>query len=149
MKYFFQLFENLIAGKLGKILIISNFIICFVIFSCGESLRIIKKTPAKLSTNGAIDFSISHHSSSPFDLFLVYFDLLYYIFFYPSLVATEKVINLLENSYPSWYWATIDTFFMPTFVLINAFYWLFLGDMIEILHSFKPTPEKPLSILAD
>ncbi len=148
MKYLFQLFENLVAGSLGKILLISNFIVCFVIFSCGQSLRIIEKSSSQISS-GAISFCSYNYSLSPFDLILIYLNVLYYIFFYPSITITEQIINLVESFYPSWYWASINIFFMPIFTLINAFYWLFLGDMIELLYSFKPKPQKPLSILAD
>lgn len=152
MKRIFQFVENLFSGTLGKVLVISNFIVCYIIFSFGKSLRIIEKTTTEnqnFISKPSIDFNIYHQTSSIFDPILGFFDVLYYIFFYPSIVFSEKIVGIIENLFPHWHWNIFDTFYMIIFTLINTFYWLFLGDTIEILYSFKLEPKKPLSILAD
>lgn len=174
MKRFFQLFANFFQGSVGKILIIANFIICLVIFDWDKFFRYLE-TPAKInchikpiSRGGTIDFSMSNsyglydygYNAGAVEIlfyfiistFILCFLVAFLIFTLPSISLTGITLEFLKLIFPLWCLETFDIFYIPIFAIINTFYWLFLGDMIEIAHSAylknKP-PKKILSIFSD
>lgn len=159
MKRFFQLFANFFQGSVGKILIIANFIICLVIFDWGKFFRYLE-TPAKInchikpiSRGGSIDICTSGMFPSIFEPLILLIGLIYLIFVYPSIAMTEIVLGGLKGLFPLLCLETFDIFYIPIFAVVNTFYWLFLGDMIEIAHSqyrkFYPLRKKYLGIFND
>lgn len=150
MKRFFQLFANLFAGLVGKLFVIANFVICLFIFDWGKFFRYLE-TPARINchikpSGGSIDsclYGFSGYSygiiegilyfvMSLFSLLLIGFFL---ILVYPSIAMTEIVLGSLKGLFPLWCVETFDIFYIPIYAVINSFYWLFLGDMIEKAHS--------------
>ncbi len=157
MKRFFQLFANLSQGLVGKILIIANFIICLVIFDWKELFQYLE-TPAKLDCHikpysRGLDICTSGMFPSLIEPILFLLAAPFLILVYPSIAMTEIVLGVLKGMFPLWCIETFDIFYIPIFAVINTFYWLFLGDMIEMAHSEylrrKSTTKKILSIFPD
>jgi len=140
MKRFFQLFANLFRGSVGKLLIIVNFVICLLIFDWPKFARYLE-TPARINchlkpyTGGAIDICVFGGYPSIFDPIILLFGLIYLILVYPSIAMTEIILGVSKGLFPLSCLETFDLLYIPIFVLVNTFYWLFLGDLIEIAHS--------------
>jgi hypothetical protein len=169
MKFIFQLFKNLFAGLVGKLLFGVNFIICLMIFDWHKLFRYLE-TPARInchlkSTGGAIDFSVYGLTGSSYSfgvienvfyliIFVFYFFFvgIFFILVYPSMAMTEIVLGVLKGMFSLWCVETFDILYIPIFAIFNSIYWIFLGDMIEMSHSAylrnKPI-QKPLSIFPD
>ena len=149
MERFFQLFAKLFQGLLGKLLFVANFIICLVIFDWGKFGRYLE-APARVNCHikpysRGIDICFFGRPLSIFEPVFLFFEGLYNIFIYPSMALTEIILVLLKETFPLWCIETFDILYLPVFALINSFYWLFLGDLIEILYS-NYTPPKILRI---
>lgn len=149
MKLFFQILKNLFAGLVGKLLIVANFVICLFIFDWDKLFRYLE-TPAKINchikSGGSIDlclYGFTRYSYSLIEeviyfvisIFLLLLSAGFLILVYPSIAVTEIVLQILKAQFPLWCIETFDILYVPIFAVINSFYWLFLGDMIEIAHS--------------
>lgn len=155
MKCFFQLFANLFWGLVGKLLIIANFVICLLIFDWEKFARYLE-TPARINCHfkpqSGMDICIFGGYPSMFDPIILLFGLIYLILVYPSMAMTELILGVLKNVFPLSCLETFDLLYLPIFALVNTFYWLFLGDMIEIAHSVylqRKSIDKPLSIFPE
>lgn len=157
MKHLFQIVTKLFQGLVGKLLIIANFIICLVIFDWGEFLQYLE-TPSRVNCHikpysRGIDICTSGIFPSFIEPLLFFLAIIFFILVYPSMAMTEIVLGVLKVVFPLWCIETSDIIYIPVFALINAFYWLFLGDMIEILHSSYTPPKKlrinPLGLISN
>lgn len=151
MKFIFQLFKNLFAGLVGKLLFVVNFIICLMIFDWHKLFRYLE-APARINCHikpYSRSIDICFGSPSIFDFIILLFGIIFLILVYPSMAMTEIILGVLKGMFPLWCVETFDILYIPIFTLVNAIYWLFLGDMIEMAHSAylrnKPI-QKPLSI---
>jgi hypothetical protein len=138
MKFFFHLFANLFRVSLGKLLMAANFVICLLIFDWSGSFRYLD-TPTQINCHikphVSIDFSICGGSESISVAALGLIQFLYFCLTFPSIVMTEDTLTLIRNHYPLWCYETFEFLYIPIFAVINTFYWLFLGDLIEMAHS--------------
>jgi hypothetical protein len=150
MKRFFQFFANLFAGLVGKLLIVANFVICLFIFDWDKFIRYLE-TPVKINchikqSGGSIDFCLYGFSGYGYgiiesigyfivSIFLLLFGAFFFILVYPSVAVTEIILQILKAQFPLWCIETQDILYVPIFAVVNSFYWLFLGDMIEMAHS--------------
>ena len=156
MKRFFQLFANLFAGLVGKLFVIANFVICLFIFDWGKFLRYLE-TPARINchiklTGRGIDICGFGYYYSPIESAFLLITAFVSLIFLPPMLMTELILGDLKRLYPLWCLETFDTLYIPIFTIINSFYCLFLGDMIEKAHSAylqNKRDRKPLSILPD
>lgn len=149
MKLFFQILRNLFAGLLGKLLIVANFVICSFIFDWGKFIKYLE-TPARINCHikpkSSIDFCLYGFSGYGYGaiesigyfivlIFLLFFYGLLAVLIFPSIILTELALDSLKTLFPLWCVETYDILYVPIFAVINSYYWLFLGDMIEKAHS--------------
>lgn len=152
MKRFLQLFENLFQGLVGKLFVIVNFVICLLFFDWHKFFRYLE-TPARFNchlkpNSPGIDICM-YGGIEPL---ILLFGAIYLIFVYPSITVTEIIIEAGKTAFPLSCLETFDVIYIPIFSLVNAFYWLFLGDMIEMAHSAylrNKRIQKPLSCFPD
>ena len=75
---------------------------------------------------------------------------LFYFISFPSVIIRELLISDLKYHYPHFCPETFDVIGMIYFLIINSFYWMFLGYVIEAAHGYysdrKSLSEKPLSL---
>lgn len=166
MKRFLQVFKHLFAGLVGKLFLIANFVICLFVFDWSKFVRYLE-TPARIDCHikppSSIDFSIYGFTGNNYGVIegIIYFVLsvfsllllgLFLILVYPSIAVTEIILQILQAQFPLWCAETHGILYLPVFAVVNSFYWLFLGDMIEIAHSAylqNKQVEKPLSCFPD
>ena len=155
MKRFFQLFENLFQGLVGKLFVIVNFIICLLFFDWHKLFRYLE-TPARFNCHlkppSSVDICLTGIHAGIFEPIILFFGLLYLILLYPSITVTEIIIEAGKTAFPLSCLETFDVIYIPIFSLVNAFYWLFLGDMIEMAHFTylrNKQIQKPLSCFPD
>lgn len=165
MKYFFRFFTNLFNISIGKIFFVANIIICLVFFNWNKLflyLDNINEMGCRPRGGGAIDFSVyGFYGSSASEefifsiimIFVYLFIVILFILFSPSICLTEIMLGSLKQTFAHWCPETFDLIYTPIFFVFNSFYWIFLGDIIEMAHSAylqrKPMSQKFLSIFPD
>jgi hypothetical protein len=150
MKLFFQILKNLFAELVGKLLILANFIICLFIFDWGKFIKYLE-TPARINCHikqysRGIDLCGFYYS--PIESVFILITTLIYILFLPPILTTEWVLGDMKRLFPLWCVETFDIIYIPIFVVINTFYCLFLGDMIEKAHTVHLRNKKMPKILS-
>lgn len=165
MKYFFRFFAKTFNISIGKIFFVANIIICLVFFDWNNLflyLNRIHETQCLPKRGGGIDFSVSGFYSSSVGEELIYLILMFFVYlfivillplFFPSICLTEIMLASLKQTFSHWCPETFDLIYIPVFAVFNAFYWVSLGNLVEMAHSAylkrKPMSRKFLSIFPD
>ena len=99
----------------------------------------------------AIVISFGIYDSAP--LFLNPFEIvkgLFYLISLPSIIIKELLMSDLKSRYSYLCPETFDIIGMIYFLIINSFYWMVLGYLIELAHNYycktRLPPKKPFSI---
>ena len=139
MKHFSRLFKGIFKNGLAYIFLAASLCVYAIILDWSKIFTYISHfgdancQPVKKE---AINFVIYDMSPPPIPSPFEILEALFYFLSFPSALIKEILVTDLKTQYAHWCPETFDIIGIVSFLIINSFYWLFLGYLIETTHDY-------------